>query len=224
MEQLIKVLIVEDHPFIVDVYKRALIQISEIEKKYKFEIDSADRCDAALLKIKNASQAGGFDLIFLDISLQETKESIIKCGEELGAKIRSEFDIKIIVSTSYNDAYRVSSIFKSVNPDGFLVKNDLTHSILVKAINTVISDPPFYSKTITKILRKQSANDFAFDQIDRKILYELSNGTKMNELPTILPLSMAAIERRKRILKDVLNAMGKGDRMLLVKARERGFI
>ena len=224
MEQIIKVLIVEDHPFIVDVYKRALKQISENNKAYTFEIDSTNNCDSAIEKIKNTTQIGGFDLIFLDIRLSESNDSKIKCGEDLGAKIRNDYDAKIIVSTTYNDAYRVSSIFKSVNPDGFLVKNDLTHQVLIEAINAVILDPPFYSKTIMKILRKQSANDFLIDHIDRDILHELSNGTKMNELPTILPLSIAALERRKRILKDVFDVGGKGDRDLLILAREKGFI
>ena len=56
------------------------------------------------------------------------------------------------------------------------------------------------------------------------MLYELSSGTKMNELPQVLPLSIAALERRKRILKDVFDVVGKGDRALLISARERGFI
>ncbi len=224
MKQRIKVLIVEDHPIFIDVYIRVLKQISENNKSYTFDIDSTNNCDSAMLKIKAESQSGGYDLIFLDIRLPETKSSVIKCGEDLGAKIRNDYDAKIIVSTSYNDAYRVSSIFKSVNPDGFLVKNDLTNQILAEAITTVVLDPPFYSKTITKILRKQSANDFVVDHIDRKILYELSNGTKMNELPTILPLSIAALERRKRILKDIFNVVGKGDRGLLKLAQEKGFI
>ncbi|MEW4923112.1 response regulator [Algibacter sp. 2305UL17-15] len=224
MEQTIKVLIVEDHPIIIDVYKRALQQIGKDNKAYTFEIHSTNSCDAAMLKIKNATQTKGFDLIFLDIRLSEPNTSTIKCGEDLGAKIRSDYKSKIIVSTFYNDAYKVSSIFKSVNPDGFLVKNDLTHPILVEAINTVILDPPFYSKTITKILRKQSANDRVIDHIDRDLLHELSNGTKMNELPKILPLSMASLERRKRILKDLFDVTGKGDRDLLRIAREKGFI
>lgn len=224
MKQIIKVLIVEDHPIIIDVYKRALQQISENNIMYTFKIDSTNNCDSALVKIENSIQTVGFDLIFLDIRLTEPNNATIKCGEDLGVKIRNDYDTKIIVSTSYSDAYRVSSIFKSVNPDGFLVKNDLTNQILTEAIKTVLLEPPFYSKTIMKILRKQSANDFVVDHIDRKILYELSNGTKMNELPKILPLSIAALERRKRILKDIFNVGGKGDRDLLILAQQKGFI
>jgi hypothetical protein len=39
-----------------------------------------------------------------------------------------------------------------------------------------------------------------------------------------LLLSIAAIERRKRILKEVFDVVGKGDRELLRVAEEKGFI
>ncbi|WP_346882346.1 response regulator [uncultured Algibacter sp.] len=225
MSQVIKVLIIEDHPIIIDSYTRTLNQISEANGTLTFDIESANTCDSAVEIIEKKQLNGGVDLIFLDIRLPSSKNGAIKCGEDLGLYIRETFnDVKIIISTSYNDAYRISTLFKSINPDGFLVKNDLTHKVLTEAINTVILEPPFYSKTIMQILRKQSANDFVVDKIDRKILYELSNGTKMNELPTILPLSIAALERRKRILKEVFNVVGKGDRELLILAQEKGFV
>ena len=145
-------------------------------------------------------------------------------GQDLGILIRNKIkNIKIIVATTFNDGYMISSILKSINPEAFLTKNDLTIEILIEAIKGVIIDPPYYSKTVTKILRKQSTNDFVIDNIDRKLLHELSRGTKMNELPMVLPLSMASIERRKRILKDVFNVEG-GDRDLLQLALEKGFI
>lgn len=225
MSKLIKILVIDDHPIIIDAYERTLKLASANNKEFNFEIDSANCCDTAVTKINEASLGKGFDIAFLDIKLPPSKDGKILCGEDLGIKIRDEYKhIKIIVSTTYNDSYKISGILRSINPDGFLVKNDLTQEVLFEAINTVILDPPFYSKTVMKLLRKQSANDFVIDKIDRKILYELSNGTKMNELPNVLPLSIAALERRKRILKDVFNVIGKGDRDLLVLAQEKGFI
>ena len=225
MSKLIKILVIDDHPIIVDAYKLTLKLASANSNELNFEIDSANSCDTAIVKISNASLGRAFDIVFLDIRLPPSNDGKILCGEDLGIKIRDEYKhIKIIVSTTYNDSYKISSILRSINPDGFLVKNDLTQDVLLEAINTVILEPPFYSKTVMKLLRKQSANDFVIDKIDRKILYELSNGTKMNELPNVLPLSIAALERRKRILKDVFNVIGKGDRDLLVLAQEKGFI
>jgi len=225
MNKPIKVLLIEDEPLTIDVYERALKATTSLNGNLKFSIDSANNCDKAMAKLNMAETNGGIDLVFLDMRLPPSKDGKILSGEDLGIKIRSLFkDVKILVCTTFSDCYKISSILKNLNPDGFLVKNDLSFPILVEAIGNVILEPPYYSKTVMKIFRKQSTNDFIIDNIDRKILYELSNGTKMNELPGVLPLSIAALERRKRILKDVFNVNGKGDRDLILLAQEKGFI
>ncbi|MDO5981429.1 response regulator transcription factor [Flavivirga spongiicola] len=220
-----RVLLIDDHPLITNVYKRTLQTIAKLNKTLKFNIDVAHSCDMAIFKINEATKNKPFDIVFLDIGLPASQDNKILGGEDLGILIRKQFKkIKIIVSTSYDDSYMISCILKNVNPEAYVTKGDLTIDILTETIKTVVLDPPYYSKTVMKILRKQSANDFVIDNIDRKILYELSNGTKMNELPQVLPLSIAALERRKRILKDVFNVEGKGDRDLLQLAHEKGFI
>ncbi|PIA79297.1 hypothetical protein BFR04_00110 [Gaetbulibacter sp. 4G1] len=220
-----RILLIDDHPLITNAYKQTLNQITQESKALKFIIDTANDCDTAILKINKATKKNPYDIAFLDIRLPASKDKKILGGEDLGVLLKKRFEnIKIIVSTTFNDSYMVSCIFKKVNPEALLIKGDLTSDILNEAVKAVISDPPYYSKSVIKILRKQSANDFVIDSIDRKLLYELSNGTKMNELPNLLPLSIAALERRKRILKDVFNVEGKGDRDLLQLAHEKGFI
>lgn len=226
MAKVYKVLIIEDHPLIVEAYKSAFEKVSFLsDGVFEFYIETAICCDTAMSKINNSLSGKGFDIILLDIRIPPSKDGKILSGQDLGAKIRKKFrKIKIIVSTMYGDSYMISSINKSFDPDGFLVKTDLTSEKLVQAIKTVMSDSPYYSKTVLKSMRKQLANDFFIDNLDRKILYELSQGTKMNELPRVLPLSIAALERRKRILKEVFNVSGKGDRELLKLAEDKGFI
>lgn len=225
MKNTIRVLIIEDEPLIINVYERTLLKIAAKDKSLSFDIQSAVNCDKAILKLDRLGKNEAFDIIFLDMRIPESKCGKILCGEDLGLKIKNKFkNTKVVVSTSYDDAYRIYSILKNLDPDGLLVKKDLTTPVLLEAIEKIVIEPPFYSHTVMKLFRKQSTNDFFVDNIDRKMLYELSNGTKMNELPQVLPLSIAALERRKRILKDVFNVHGKGDRALLVSARERGFI
>jgi len=118
---------------------------------------------------------------------------------------------------------RVNSIFKNINPDGFLIKNDVGPEEIVAAIKKVINDPPYYSKSVVKMMRKFILNDFVVDELDRQLLFELSMGTKMKDIAKILPLSLAAIERRKRNLKVVFNVK-KEDRELIIKAKDKGFI
>ena len=46
----------------------------------------------------------------------------------------------------------------------------------------------------------------------------------MKDLPNILPLSKAGIEKRKRQLKHIFNVTSLEDKQLLTVAKEKGFI
>jgi len=225
MAKVYNVLIIDDHPLIIDAYISAFSHVSLNDEDFKFIIDSANDCDTAYLKIKEATKGKGIDLIFLDIKLPPSKDGKILSGEDLGIKIRALLDnVKIIVSTTFNDNYRINNIFKTINPDGFLIKNDVAPEDIIEAINRVITNSPYYSKTVLKLLRKHVLNDIPLDKFDRQLLYELSIGTKMKDLPSILPLSMAGIERRKRHLKEIFNVSGRDDKKLIQLAKEKGFI
>lgn len=220
------VLIIDDHPLITDAYKIAFNYYSKQNESILFYIQTAQNCDRAFELINKFSTKGEkLDIVFLDIKLPPSKDGKILSGEDLGLKINKLLpDTKIIVSTTFNDNYRVHNIFKSLDPDGFLIKNDITPKELIEAIHTVLNDPPYYSKTVVKLLRKQVANDFLLDNIDRRILHELSIGTRMKNLPDILPLSIAGIEKRKRHLKHIFNIKSNDDKELLYIAKEKGFI
>lgn len=224
MKKKFEVLIIDDHPLIVDAYNSALLHTSAVSN-LNFEINLANDCDTALQKIGEMTLDNGIDLIFLDISLPPSKANKIFSGEDIGMQVREILpNTKIIISTTFNDNYRLNTIFKSINPEGFLIKNDITPQELVKAIQIVIEDPPYYSKTITKLLRKLASQNLVLDKIDRELLYELSIGTKMKDLPSILPLSIAGLEKRKRQLKELFDIRKKGDRELVIVAKEKGFI
>jgi DNA-binding NarL/FixJ family response regulator len=220
------VLIIDDHPLISDAYKSAFNYIEKEDVLISFEIDVAFDCDSASKIItENSKNNTTIDIIFLDMSLPASKDKTILSGEDLGVIIKNLLPkSKIIVSTSYNDNYRIYSIFKNINPEGFLIKNDTTPKELVTAIKEVIREPPYYSKTVGKLIRKQFANNYTLDDIDRKILHELSKGTKMKDLPAIIHLSISGIEKRKLHLKQIFNIVGTDDKKLILLAKEEGFI
>lgn len=218
----INVLIIDDHPIIADAYKSALMKISRDDDQYGFSIFEANTIDKALLEL---SKQITFNLIFLDIKLPKSKDNKFLSGEDLGLEIRRVSPkSKIIVATTYNDNYRLNNILKSVNPDGFIIKNDITPNELVSAIEIVLDKPPYYSKTVLQLLRKQFANNFNLDKIDRQILFELSKGTKMVDLPNKIPMSIGGIERRKRQLKEVFGIIKEEDKVLVEMAKEKGFV
>ena len=220
------VLLIDDHPLITNAYSSAFNYVSKHNDALTFEIHVAHNCDDALDKITYfSSHQKTLDIVFLDISLPPSKDNDIVSGEDLGLKINSLLPgARIIISTTFNDNYRVHSIFKNLDPDGFLTKNDVSPKSLVTAINAVIFDPPYYSKTVIKLLRKQVSNDLLLDAIDRKLLYELSIGTMMKDLPKTLSLSLPALEKRKRRIKQIFNTISPYDKELLQKAKEKGFI
>ena len=104
------------------------------------------------------------------------------------------------------------------------VVNDVAPKELILAIDHVINDPPYYSKTVMKLLRKQVSSDMLLDLTDRKILYELSIGTKMRDMSDIVCLSIPGIQKRKRHLKQIFGIESPDDKELVLIAREKGFI
>ncbi len=219
----IKVLIVDDHPMIIEGYKHALRGINSDERT--LPIDTSDSCDGAYAKIKNASTGTAYDVVFLDIKLPPSADGKIISGEDLGIKVKELLpDTKVVILTMFNNNFRIHNILKNINPDGFLVKSDVTSDELMRAFQVVLTDPPYYSHTVTKLLRTRIINEVVLDDIDRNILFHLSKGIKTKNLTEYIPLSLAAIEKRKRHLKEVFDVEKKGDESLLEQARNTGFL
>ena len=219
-------LIIDDHPLISEAYKSAFLFYERQHKTISFDIRVCHDCDSAIEQIYEFSNNQiSLDIVFLDISLPPSKDRKILSGEDLGLKINELIpEAKIIISTTFNDNYRIHSIFKNINPDGFLIKNDVAPKELILAIDHVINDPPYYSKTVMKLLRKQVSSDMLLDLTDRKILYELSIGTKMRDMSDIVCLSIPGIQKRKRHLKQIFGIESPDDKELVLIAREKGFI
>ena len=225
MRQKNKVLIIDDHPLICDSYRKALQQVMKENQDIQMQIESAENCDTAKEKIMNSWTNDSWDLVFLDIRLPASKDRRILSGEDLGEMIRENHPLaKIIVATTFNDNYRIQNIFKSLNPEGFLIKNDLDPKELVSAIIKIMQGGVHYSQTVSNLMRIKMHRNINIDKKDRQILFELSLGTKMKDLPNIVPLSIAGIEKRKRILKEIFDVEDQGDKALILKARELGFI
>jgi len=225
MSKIYNVLIVDDHPIIADAYKSAFEYISAEKKDVTFNIDIVTNCDDAVAHINSVSNSGNLDIVFLDISLPPSSDGKYLSGEDIGVKIKEVIpSCKVIVATTFNDNYRIQVILKSVNPDGFLIKNDINKDELVTSIKTILDNSPYYSKSVLELFRKQSSTDYKLDKIDRQLLYEMSIGTKMKDLPNIIPMSMPGLEKRKKQLKELFKVQDNDDRELILKAKEKGFI
>lgn len=225
MSEIYNVLIVDDHPIIADAYKSAFEFISSENKKVEFDIAIVTNCDDAIESIEKASKNNGIDIVFLDISLPPSSDGKYLSGEDIGIRIKQVLPkCRIIVATTFNDNYRIQVILRNVNPDGFLIKNDINKDELVTSIKTIMDKAPYYSKSVLELFRKQASTDYQLDKIDRQLLYEMSIGTKMKDLPNIIPMSMPGLEKRKKQLKEIFKVEDNDDRELILKAKEKGFI
>lgn len=217
------VLIIDDHPLICDAYVQALHKV--VKDPLSLKIQTAGNCDHAYDMIKRTPAHAGWDLVFLDMRLPPSVGGEILSGQDLGEAIRQKFlQTPILVCTTYNDNFKIQDIFNSLNPEGFLIKNDIDPNDIVQAVISIFSGGVFYSHTVASLMRKRMFQATRVDKWDRRILYELSIGTKMKDMPKVIPLSLAAIEKRKRSLKEMFNVEDKTDRELVLIAIEKGYI
>lgn len=220
------IVIIDNHPLIVQVYKTVLRKIESSHERWSFKIEEAKSYDGALALLdKMEMRAQNIDLVFLDLHiLTSRRESHLK-GEDIGLNIRSRFPgAKIIIKADSKDNYQINKILRSLKPEGFLIMTDVDMEVLISAIIDVLNDPPFYSKSVLKFFWKSKGHNISLNEWDERLLYELSRGIKMKDLPEILPLSLTAIEKRKQNIKSLFGIAGGDNRQLLEKAREYGFI
>lgn len=219
----IKILMIDDHPITLDGYKKILKNFKKSESTYF--IETASNCEEAFNKIdKSIDDIGFYDIIFLDIGLPVAEKLKIFSGEDLGMKIREiSPSSKIIVLTMYNENFRIHNILKNISPEGLLIKSEVTPEEFLIAFNQVLGNKLYYSQTVNALIRKQYGNKVIFDELDRNILFQLSKGIMTKDLTEYIPLSLAAIEKRKKNMKIVLEVDG-GDLLLIDRAKELGFI
>ena len=224
MEQHLRILMVDDHPMIIEGYQMTLIATKKAHQH--LEIDIAHDCDMANELIRKAANSEQpYDVLFFDISLPASKDGLITSGEDL-AKIARTYlpDSKVIILTMFNESFRILNIIKEINPEGLLIKSDLTSSELAEAFQHILSSPPYYSSTVNNFLNTTITSDVYLDDINRKILHLLSQGIKTRSLKEYIDLSMSAIEKRKKQLKLLFSVEDGKDETLLKIAREKGFL
>lgn len=219
----LRILAVDDHEMIMLGYKFILERL--IFEDYNIIVDTASDYEMGRKKIEDSATTFQYDILLLDVQLFPPNEDQPYNGEDLGVLARKLVpSTRIIFMSSFSDNYRINSILKSVDPDGYMVKTDIDQKTLEDAIKTVINNPPYYSSKALGAIRKKMANDISLDENDRKILYHLAKGTKTKDLEQYIELSSSSIENRKRHLKSIFGTEKENDLALILAAKNRGFI
>jgi len=224
MLEKLKILMIDDHPMIIEGYQNTL-QFTKKDTQ-ELDIDIANNCDEALEYMNTSIENNiPYDVLFVDISLPASTDGTMSSGEDLAEYARENLpNAKIIILTMFNESFRIHNIIQTINPEGFLIKSDLTSSELASAFQAVLNNPPFYSGTVNSHIRKTLTSKMVVDEKNRKILYLLSQGVKTKNLASHLDISLSAVEKRKKQLKDLFLVDDGQDETLIIKARKKGFL
>ena len=224
MNQKIKILMIDDHPMIIEGYQNTLLFTKK--ESQDLDIDIANNCDEAIAFMdKSVERENPYHVLFVDISLPPSKDGLMTSGEDLAAYARKVLPkSKIIILTMFNESFRIHNIIKTIDPEGFLIKSDLTSSELASAFQAVLNNPPFYSGTVNSFIRKAITSDIVIDEKNRKILHLLSQGVKTKNLASHLDLSLSAVEKRKKQLREIFEVHDGQDETLVNAAKNKGFV
>jgi DNA-binding NarL/FixJ family response regulator len=221
MKSPIQILIVDDHPFIIEAYKNAINKYGQ--KGFDFVVTQANNCKSGYENIMDSAKK--FDIAFFDISMPEYAEKGIYSGEDLAMLMKTEMpECKVILLTMHTELLKINNIIKNINPSGLIIKNDLTFDELLFAFDKIINDESYYSQTVIKLVGQAQYNNIELDVFDKQILFHLSKGVKTKDLPTYIPLSLSAIEKRKLNIREILEVAGGTDVDLIREAKNKGVI
>lgn len=166
-----------------------------------------------------------FDFAFLGISLTPYEAKNIQNGIDLGALIREYFpECKIILFTIHSEPMLIHNAINKINPEGFILKNDINVLSLQTAYLSIIQGQKFYSATISKVHNDNTLKKLNIDALDCQILELISKKIKTKDIPHYLDLSLSAIEKRKASIKNKLLKDKGSDKELIEQAIKIGLL
>ncbi len=221
--RIVRILAVDDHEMTTTGYKYILE--AEPFNNFEVSVEIATSFEAGKEKIEFSARSLNYDIILLDIQLFPSQEKDIRSGEDLGVLAREIAPAsKVVFMSSYSDNLRINSIFKSVDPDGYMVKSEIDEKSLRTMVETVIERPPYYTAGAFTAIRRRMKNDIVIDELDKKILYYLSIGTRTKDIAPLISSATTTVESRKRQLKTLFGIESGNDIALIEEARSKGFI
>jgi DNA-binding NarL/FixJ family response regulator len=217
-------LLVDDHPITIDAYINILSRLENATIPKHFT--TAFSCQEAYNKIRDRNHSQlTLDVAFLDISLPPYEDRNIQNGIDLGILIRQYFPkCKIILLTMHSEPLLLHNAIERINPEGFILKNDINAQSLMTAYQEIVVGQKFYSTTIHKVLRQDIIKKLDFDAIDCEILALLSRGIRTKDMTEQLELSLSTIEKRKSNIKIQLLVDKGTDKDIIEEAKKIGIL
>lgn len=192
MENLKKVILVDDHPMVLDGLKAL------IGNEKSLEVIGTFTSGKDAIEFVQENQV---DLIVTDISMPEMS------GIELTRKVKSAFPhINVLVLTMHDNEEVIHEVFMT-EAEGYVLK-DLSPNKLIQAILATSEGQPFYSNKVIGVLQKkvkkqETKNQFLQLLTSRELeIVQLIIAEKStNEIAEFLHISPRTVEtHRKNIM------------------------
>ena len=224
METKIRILIADDHQLVIQGILCSLKEVGD------FDVVSTTTCDEAFQLIKTHQNNNPFQILFTDLSFDNsTKDTNLDGGEELIKAIRNnEIDIKIAVITGHTETNRVYNVISNLNPNAYLLKSKCDAIEIGFAVQKMLANDYYYTHEIHQKIMKRNIVQIQMDDVAVQILKELPNHPKISNLEGVITKSdgsvikLRSIETKLGILRADLNANNNTD--LILKAKELGII
>ena len=159
------------------------------------------------------------------MSMPTYEEKGIHSGEDLALLIKERMPAcKIILLTMHSEMLKINTIIKNINPNGLVIKNDLTFDELLLAFDKILKDENYYSQTVVKLVSQIPFDSNEVDVFDKQLLFHLSKGVPTADLAQFVPLADAVIEKRLTNLKAVLDIPQATHSELVQEAKNKGVI
>ncbi|MBK5214973.1 MAG: hypothetical protein JJE55_15100 [Flavobacteriaceae bacterium] len=222
-ERTLRVLLVSDKVFYLRDYRTAFEKIESSSLDYSFAFTELEGYDKAIDFIKKMDASELFDVVCLQISNPFGIHSQDEDGSTVGMMLRHRFpDAIIILGANFSRTYNFWNLLKLIDPQAVIADDfDLVSELSIHLIKA-LKRPVYICPSIQVAILNHLTCKIDLDDFEQKLLYELSKGTRMAALPSILNMSISTIEKRKKRLKERFQVEGEDDRMLILKARESG--
>ncbi len=149
MKKTIQLLMVDDHPFILQAYKNTLDRFDN----ENYEVRTVDAADGKTGYEAIVNSKFDFDIAFLDISIPAYPEKNIASGVDLALLLKQNMpNCKIVLLTMHSEKLKFKYLFEVVKPSGLIIKNDLTFDEFLIAFEQVLNNENYYSETVLKMI------------------------------------------------------------------------
>lgn len=213
-------LIVEDHPLVINAY------IKILEQSTMFPVITFLTCKDCYTAYELLSDNKvSIDMLIIDYRIPPYLEKKLLNGEDLAVFIKKKFSAcKIIMITSHTEAFLVYNVVKRINLDGFLSKGDFDDKQLVEIFEDIVKGKIYYSRAIKDAINAvKPQHNLYLDETNRKIIQLVSEGYRTPTIADKLGLAKITIDKRKVVIKDMLNVKG-GDEAIITEAKRLSYI